>query len=340
MDVDIALEPDLAPGQLAEIAQAAERYGIRALWASNYYDRWDAFLSLVPAAAATNRLLLGPLAISPFEMHPLKIANALLTFNEMCAGRAQIVVGAGEGVTHAIAYPKPKRLVRAIQEAVEIVMGAANDSLRCGYPGEIFEIVWPFRHKWAAASPPKVYTASMGPQMIRMGARVADGIQLGDMPIQRMEGVMQGVHAGWARRQTAREDFRLGNFFGWHIMADKEAAYRQARREIAWRGRMLHDEYISHFLDAEQCEFVRDHFSAFQQAWVDRSGEIKGVPDEIVMPLIHGMTATGNLDDLDREIDRFRTFEAYGLTEIVLRLYDQPMSALQLIGERVVPALR
>ena len=340
MDVDIALEPDLTPGQVAEIAQAAEGYGIRALWASNYYDRPDAFLTLVPAAAATERLLLGPLAISPFEMHPLKIANATLTLNELCGGRALIVIGAGEGVTDAIAYRKPKRLVRAIREAVEIVRGAAAGTLRTGYQGEIFEIVWPFRHRWAATAGPKVYTASMGPQMMRMGARVADGIQLGDMPIERMEEVMANVRAGWEKRAEPPAGFRLGNFFGWHIMADKEAAYRQARREIAWRGRMLHNEFIGHFLDPEQCQFVRDHFAAFQQAWVDRSGDIKGVPDEIVKPLIHGMTATGDLDDVDTEIDRFRRFAEHGLTEMVLRLYEDPMESLRLIGERVVPALR
>jgi hypothetical protein len=52
------------------------------------------------------------------------------------------------------------------------------------------------------------------------------------------------------------------------------------------------------------------------------------------------MTATGDLNDLDREIERFRQFESMGLTEISLRLHDDPMDALQIIGEQVVPALR
>ena len=79
MDIEIILEPDLHPNQVAEIAVEAENYGVRALWSSNYHQQWDAFLSLVPAAQKTSKILLGPLAISPFEMHPLKMANALLT---------------------------------------------------------------------------------------------------------------------------------------------------------------------------------------------------------------------------------------------------------------------
>ena len=81
MDIDLILEPDLTPAQITEIGQAAEKYGIRAIWTSNYFAHWDAFLSLAPLAASTSKILMGPLAVSPFEMHPLKIANSLLTLN-------------------------------------------------------------------------------------------------------------------------------------------------------------------------------------------------------------------------------------------------------------------
>ena len=97
MDIDIILEPDLTPTQVAELGQKAERYGIRALWSSNYFAHWDCFLSLIPLAQSTSKLLMGPLAVSPFEMHPLKIANSLLSLNELCGGRALIAMGAGEG---------------------------------------------------------------------------------------------------------------------------------------------------------------------------------------------------------------------------------------------------
>ena len=97
MEVDIILEPDLTPRQVAELGQAAEKFGIRALWTSNYFAHWDCFLSLVPLAQTTSKLLMGPLAVSPFEMHPLKIANSLLSLNEMTNGRCVIAMGAGEG---------------------------------------------------------------------------------------------------------------------------------------------------------------------------------------------------------------------------------------------------
>ncbi|GIS40680.1 MAG: hypothetical protein Ct9H90mP13_05260 [Pseudomonadota bacterium] len=104
MDIEIIFEPDLHPNEIAEIAVKPEKYGIRALWSSNYHQNWDAFISLVPAAQKTSKILLGPLAVSPFEMHPLKMANSILTLNELADGRAIIAVGGGGGTLGAMKY--------------------------------------------------------------------------------------------------------------------------------------------------------------------------------------------------------------------------------------------
>ena len=342
MEVEIILEPDLTPEQIAEIAVAAEGYGIRGLWASNYHAHWDPFLSLIPAAQATNRILLGPLALSPFEMHPLKIAIAMLTFNKMCGGRGFTSIGAGEGVTEAGRMPKHKRLVAAVRESLEIVIKAANEGLVDGYDGEIFQVKYamPTDWSWAEAEGPKVFAASIGPQMLRMGARVADGIGLSDMQLEMLPEVMREIDAGLSRRAEPPVDFRLGNFYAWHIKENREASLREASREIAWRCRWLSSEFISHYLDADEVEIVRQNFDAFVTAWFDRSGKVAGVPDKIVDTLTNRLTATGDLSDIDRIVDRFREMEKFGVTEICLRLHDDPMDAVKLIGEHIVSAVR
>ena len=43
-------------------------------------------------------------------------------------------------------------------------------------------------------------------------------------------------------------------------------------------------------------------------------------------------TSTGGLEDIDREIERIKKFEEAGLTQLSLRLHDDPMEALQIIG--------
>ncbi len=148
MDVDIIVEADVNPQQMAELAVAAEKAGFRALWSSNYHQYWDAFVSLVPAAMATSKILLGPLAVSPWEMHPLKMANAILTVNEIAKGRAMIAVSAGGGVLGAIGWKAhndapiwparlpdkgmryPDRRVRGVRECLEVLRHASSGKMQ------------------------------------------------------------------------------------------------------------------------------------------------------------------------------------------------------------------
>jgi hypothetical protein len=52
------------------------------------------------------------------------------------------------------------------------------------------------------------------------------------------------------------------------------------------------------------------------------------------------MSSAGDMDDIDREIERYKKFAEGGLTELSLRLFDDPMDGLKMIGERIVPAFR
>jgi hypothetical protein len=56
--------------------------------------------------------------------------------------------------------------------------------------------------------------------------------------------------------------------------------------------------------------------------------------------LIAGLSSAGDENDIDRELERYRAFAGSGLTELSIRLFDNPMEGLQLIGKHVLPALR
>jgi hypothetical protein len=170
-----------------------------------------------------------------------------------------------------------------------------------------------------------------------MGGRFSDGVFFGDLPIPKVDDAIGNVGAGLTKRNKPKDNFHITNFFGWHIKENRNTAYREARREIVLRGKHLCDDYITPFLNREERQIVRENIDAFWQAWFTRSGEIDGVPDDIVNKLIGGMTSTGDLNDLDREIERYRAFEKAGLTEIALKLHDQPMESLKIIGKHVLP---
>ncbi|MEJ2138390.1 MAG: LLM class flavin-dependent oxidoreductase [Gammaproteobacteria bacterium] len=361
MDIDIILEPDLSPAQIAALAVEAEKLGIRALWTSNYHQHWDCFLALAPAAAATSKILLGPLAVSPWELHPLKMANALLTLNEMSGGRAMIAVGGGGGVLGAIGWRAatggtiwpgyhpvkktryPDRRVRGVRECIEILKQARSGEFSRGYDGGTFVISRPFIMQWAESPGPLLYSCSSGPQMIRMGARTADGIQVSDFTVDMLADARANIKAGLAKRDDAPNNFRFGNFWAWHIKEDKDASMYEARRELIWRGAVIgkEEEILMKFLhDHDELELVMDNWDNFRKASWTRSGQIDGVPEDVVNRMIAGLSSAGDMGDLEVELERFRQMKAGGLTELSLRLHDDPLDALKLIGTHVLPAVR
>jgi 5,10-methylenetetrahydromethanopterin reductase len=336
MDIDLILEPDRSPGEIKELGLEAERLGVRTLWASNYSSARDVFLSLVPLAQATRRIGIGVLVVSPWEMHPLKIANSLLTLNEYAGGRAQIVISGGGEWCATMSTAHPRR-VRAVQETVEIIRrGAAGKPLT--YKGELYR-AFGYNPSWARDTPPLVYVGASKRQMMRMAAATADGAMMSDVTLHYIANLVAIARERLAERGEPERKFRLSNFWAWHVKKDRESSMREARRELILRGWLVR-YHLEPFLTPEECDLVEKHKNAFLTAYNDRSGDIRGVPPALVEKLIDNFTCAGDLSTIDRHVATLKRFADSGLTEIALRLHDDPMDGIRMVGERVIPALR
>jgi alkanesulfonate monooxygenase SsuD/methylene tetrahydromethanopterin reductase-like flavin-dependent oxidoreductase (luciferase family) len=351
MDIELIVGNEMHPQQVAEFAVAAEEAGVRTLWNSNITNGYDPFMALVPAAQATSRIRLGPLAVSPYEMHPLKLGYALATLNELSAGRAQIGLGGGgamalwirneaTGSDASLDFTK-MRIVRGVREAAEIIYRITSGGYWPAYEGEIFTLNRPFNTTFISSLPrPQIISCSMGPQMLRMGGRIADGLQLGDVVPERVPEVMTEINAGLAKRAYPAEDFRIGNFWAWHIKKDREVSLHEARRKLFSRAELL-PPYIGldHLLAADEAQIIKDNFRNFLMADVTGTGEIKNVPPELVKKLIDHVCSAGGLEDIGHEIERFKRMEQSGVTDLAIRVFDDPFDALKIIAEHVIPQL-
>jgi len=334
LKLDLILEPDLTPDAIREIAVAAEGYGFRTLWASNYSSARDAFLSLVPAAQATKQIGIGVLVVSPWEMHPLKIANSLLTLNEYANGRAQLVLSGG-GEWCGVMGSGHERRVRAVRETVEMIRGAMSGK-PFTYKGELFKS-WGYNASWSKDPPPRVYVGASKRQMMRMAVDTADAAMMSDVTLHYVRDML-AIASDRARETGRAARFPVSNFWAWHVKADNEASWHEARRELILRGWLV-DYHLKPFLTAEECALVQKHKQAFLHAYNDRSGEIRGVPPELVTKLIDNFSCTGDLSTIDRQIATLRKFADSGLDELALRLHDAPLDAVHVIGRKVLPRL-
>jgi len=339
MKIHIILEPDITPDQLVDIGLLAEQLDIAGLWVQNYSAGADPFMSLVPLARATSRIQLGVVIVSAFEMHPVKMANSLLTLNEYSGGRASLVIGRG-GEWLGIMGGIYSRSVRRVREAIDIVRLAAQGNgvkNEINYRGDFYQANY-YRTPWVTEKiPATVYAGVTKDNMLRMGAEAADGIMLADLGLpavvaERVSFARQALTA--AGRD--RSELRINDFLGWHVKEDPDAVYWEARRELVIRG-WLAKYWLTPFLSEDEANFVVAHKSAFIKAFRERSGNIEGVPQDIIDRIIGALTISAPAAESDRAIERLKQLEDAGLDEISLRLHDDPVDSIRLIGERVIP---
>ncbi len=336
MKVQILLQAGLPAVTVARLGSLAENLGVDTLWASSFPGHRDPFLSLSILARDSQRMRLGVVPISPFEMHPMRISDALLTLNEMCGGRASLLVGGLGRSVMRVTGLEPTRRVTAVSECVEILKSAARGDL-VEYTGDIYRLHG-YQASWTADAPPSIYVGATGPSMLKMAGRVADGVMMSDVPLSRMPEVLGNVRLGIEGAERDESDFRFNNFFAWHIKPDRKESIAEARRELVWRG-ILQKWHTSPVLGEADSEFVESNWGAFLQAFLQQTQVIEGIPEHIVEALVANLTFSGGLDAIDGVIEHLKSFEAAGLDEITLKVHGDADEAIRIIGERLVPEL-
>lgn len=336
MDIDIILNEFTSPQEAVELGQMAERYGMRGVWSSNYGWSRDPFMTLSLLADRSSRIRMGPMAISAEELHPLKMANLLFSLNELSGGRAMIMVGGGGAVLQSIGKDR-QRMIRSVRECLQILKGASPEKT-LNYDGEMYK-VWGYKPAYATDEAPLIYYGANHPQSRRLAAELADGVITSDFVVPLMKEFVDATRADLAAAGRAGTEFRISNFWAWHIKDDAQASMREARRELMLRG-WLGEQYFAPFLEPDEVRFMRDHEQDFLNAFLRGTHEIENVPDALVDKMVENISFVGGLDRMDEAIDTLRAFEDAGLTEIALRVHDDPADAVRLIGEHVVPALK
>lgn len=334
LKIDIVLNATAAPAELARLGVLAEQYGIQTAWTASYLASRDPYSNLVPLALATRTIGLGPIAVNPYDAHPVRIASALFTLNEHAGGRARIVVGGGGEALQALSI-RPARRVRAVGECVQILKEARSDQA-WSFAGEIYRVTGYFP-AWVTAARPPVYVGANKPQMLRMAARLADGVMLSDLtPAICRERI------GWVRehlREFGRGSapFRFNNFLAWHVYDDAERARREARMWLGYRG-LFRRWVLNTFMSDADYDVIEAHKAEIYSMVPRKAWSVPGVPDTLLDACVDNLTLTGTPAAVPRFVAHLREMEAAGCTDVVLELHEEPEQAIHHIGRQVVPA--
>jgi len=160
------------PHQIAELARRVEDWGYSGLFVADSQNlNADVWIELALAAAATQRVLLGPGVTNPATRHPAVTASAAATLQEESGGRVVLGLGRGDSALTQIGR-RPVHVddfERALAEVQGFLRGESV-ALENGFSSAI---------GWIAASEaPKVpvAVAATGPRVIAAAARHAEAI--------------------------------------------------------------------------------------------------------------------------------------------------------------------
>jgi 5,10-methylenetetrahydromethanopterin reductase len=217
------------------LAEAAEEVGFDQLWVSN-----DLFLRCAPAlvgalSARTTSLGLGIAVMNPYSVHVAELAMAAATLQELSGGRFLLGIGAGSSEFLGWAgIPRPRPLATTAQAVATLraMLGhldVAPDQL----PDWFAEVS---RLRFDLLAPVPVYVGAMGPKMLAMAGRLADGALPLLYPPEHFARAQAQVLAGRAENGRSLAGFDLPACFWVSVSADRTAARAALAEKLAYYG--------------------------------------------------------------------------------------------------------
>jgi 5,10-methylenetetrahydromethanopterin reductase len=162
------------PQQVTAEAAAAHEQGFGSYWIPQMPWGADALVALAVAGTAVPDIELGTAVIPTYSRHPITMAQQAAT-TSMVIGEGRLALGIGlshkpviEG-QYGIAFDRP---VRHLREYLEI-LGPQLRNEKVSYGGDLLTGRNP--RMLTGAPVPQVLVAALGPQMLRLTGRLADG---------------------------------------------------------------------------------------------------------------------------------------------------------------------
>ena len=173
LGLSIASHSGLPPARIGEIAAAAEQAGFSAVFVAEGHG--DALALCHPVAAATSRVAVGTAIANAALRPPVLAAKTAAQLDQAAGGRFVLGLGTANSIMNGRFGIAPFAPLKMIEEYVGVVRAvlAGRD-----YSGAVFRT-----GMVPLDSPPvrpdlPVYLAALGPMMLALAGRIADGVVL------------------------------------------------------------------------------------------------------------------------------------------------------------------
>jgi 5,10-methylenetetrahydromethanopterin reductase len=170
MKVDLRVPVGAPLGEVAEVIARAEGAGFDGVGVHDHpHSGRDVFMALALAAPRTRRVTLYPATSSPAVRHPVLLASAAHSLEELAPGRARLTLAPGFLAARSVGQPRAR--VAAMRAAIGQVQRLLAGGTEPVGEGET-------RLRNVSARPTPVFLLAAGPRMTELAGEVADGALL------------------------------------------------------------------------------------------------------------------------------------------------------------------
>ena len=163
-----------------ELAQYADDVGAESAWMAEGRLTFDAITPMAVYAASTKRIRVACGVLPTFTRNPALIAQTMATLDFLAPGR--IILGLGvwwDPIATKVGIDRGTKLIRAAREYLEAIRLLLERREPVTYEGEYVRLDDVFLdHGATGPHHVPIYLAAVGPQMLRLAGRLADGVVL------------------------------------------------------------------------------------------------------------------------------------------------------------------
>jgi probable F420-dependent oxidoreductase len=168
----------LPPAGWQERLQRIEAWGYDSLfWTDHFGPQWEPVAALAAAAAVTKRLRVGSLVYGIDYRHPIVLAKAAATIQQLSGGRHEFGIGAGwmesDYREAGMRYDRAGLRIERLEEAIQIIRGSWSQD-KTSFGGRHYTV----KEAQAAVLPrpvaPRVLIGGGGPKLLAVAGRHAD----------------------------------------------------------------------------------------------------------------------------------------------------------------------
>ncbi len=234
-EIGVALNGNEPWSEVQKMVSLMDASGVETLWLASHLFQREPVASAAAILSATSRLKIALMAMSPFSVHPVYIAMAAATLDELFPGRISLCLGVGAPRDLEAAGIESNKPLLVMREALELCRALLSGEV-VRFQGKRFQVEG--RALEAGERNVPLILAASGPKMLKLAGSHADGLLISAAAsVAFIQSCLTETAAGEA--ESGSKIRRMGLVYA-AIDEDETRAFDSLRRKMAFILRGMH----------------------------------------------------------------------------------------------------